>query len=191
MTIHLNNRLIAMFDVLGFANQINDPANLASVGNEYCRIIKIAKNHQIRNNLIEGKSDKITNFEVGEFVFDNIVIVSNELSTQSISNFILSMTILMETFFENRFPLRGAISIGDYYADPECGIFLSNLFKRLSHAGDMQEWTGCVVLDEAEEVILNSIYGHGNQYLHNASSPLIRYPAPFKEGWNGNCDLLV
>lgn len=158
--MHLENRMIAMLDVLGLSNQINDRDKLLSVISTYKDLISEAR-HAIfdKQTMAGSQSPSVTNFEVGEFVFDTIVLVSPPIDLKSISNFILSIIQLMELFGKRNMPLRGAIGIGDYCQNEETNIFLSNIFKLLSKAESNQQWTGCVVLADAEDQIINGLMG--------------------------------
>lgn len=158
--MHLENRMIAMLDVLGLSNQISDKDKLLSVVNTYKELISEAKHSIFNQETMAGsQSPSVTNFEVGEFVFDTIVLVSPPIESISSSNFILSVIRLMELFGKKNMPLRGAIGIGDYCQDEETSIFLSNVFKKLSKEESNQQWSGCVLLEDSEERIISEIMG--------------------------------
>jgi len=158
--VHLENRVIAMLDVLGLSNQINDRDKLSSVMSIYKELIFEAR-HAIfdKETMAGSQSPSVTNFEVGEFVFDTIVLVSPPIESKSISNFILATIQLMELFGKRNMPLRGAVGIGDYCQDEETNIFLSNIFKSLNKEESNQQWSGCVVLPDAQDQIVNGAMG--------------------------------
>ncbi|MEX1199856.1 MAG: hypothetical protein WEB02_03610 [Methylophaga sp.] len=97
--MYLENRLVAMLDVLGLSNKIKDKVELLSVMETYQKLISEARNAVFRNNTMEGSlNSEIINFEVGEFVFDTIVLVSPPITTHSTCSFILAVVRLMELF---------------------------------------------------------------------------------------------
>ena len=176
--MYLENRLVAMLDVLGLSNQIKDKNELLSVMETYKKIISEARKAVFRNDTMEGsQTPEVINFEVGEFVFDTIVLVSPPITTHSTCSFILSVVRLMELFAKNNMPLRGAIGIGDYCSDEDTQIFLSNIFKRLSSEEQSQQWSGCVLTPEAEQEIISNVMGAiptspmQSDILHNLTIP--------------------
>jgi hypothetical protein len=181
--LKLENRLIAMLDVLGFSNQIERAENLEKIALRYGDIILASKKRAFSQEALPGSPEQApSNFAVGEFVFDNVVLVSEEISPKSVGNFVFSLIAIMEMFYAAGFPLRGAISIGDDYSNDENGVFLSNVFKRLNTVGQNQNWTGCVVLPEAEAYVAESLLGTFCGGTSNRSDALIRYSVPAKPG---------
>ncbi|MBS4068680.1 hypothetical protein [Sulfurimonas sp. RIFOXYB12_FULL_35_9] len=175
----MENRLIAMLDVLGLSSQIEDKNELQKVIEKYNRLIKEAREKVFVNDTLAGSLEtKNYNFEVGEFVFDTLVLVSYPIDVKSSCKFILSTLRLMELFSNENMPLRGAIGIGDYCADDETKIFLSNVFKQLSKEEQNQQWAGCVLLQEAEEQIISNVIGRvpmsskQSDVMHRLSIPI-------------------
>lgn len=176
--MYLENRLVAMLDVLGLSNQIKDKGELLSVMATYKKLISEARNAVFRSGTMEGsQTPEVINFEVGEFVFDTIVLVSPPITSHSTCSFMLSVIRLMELFAKNNMPLRGAIGIGDYCSDEDTQIFLSNIFKRLSSEEQSQQWSGCVLIPEAEQEIISNVMGvkptspKRSDILHNLTIP--------------------
>nr|RAV90439.1 hypothetical protein DBT53_12820 [Aerococcus mictus] len=95
------------------------------------------------------------------------------------TDFVFATALLMETFFARGYPLRGAISHGDIVVKSEPHIFLSDTFKRLSTLGNAQEWTGCVVLPEAESVVIENLLGLPPSEF-SRSSALHKFDPPWK-----------
>jgi len=86
---------------------------------------------------------------------------------------------LMMLFAMQRMPLRGAIGFGDYTYTSNPKIFLSDIFKRLSHAEREQEWAGCVVLPQFEDQFVSELFDSGVPEPRR-SCLLLRYPVPLK-----------
>lgn len=180
--MYLENRLIAMLDVLGFSSRIQDPESLQKTMAQYAGLITAAQSHMFSPEGVPGSPNTPpSNFEFGQFVFDTLVLVSHPLDVHSVAHFVLTTSLLMEKFFEAGFPLRGAIGKGNFCMDNNTRIFLSDAFKRLKAEEDNQQWTGCTLLPEIEEQVIEALLG---EILTNAlaiSAPIHRVPVPCKQ----------
>lgn len=175
------NRLIAMLDVLGFSGKISDAQNLSGVTQEYASLLREAKVASLSPKPVDGSpSNPTPNFEIAEFVFDTLVLVSKPLSPQSVGDFVLTTSMLMERFFAQGYPLRGAISLGSVAVDQEPYIFLSDVFKQLSRYGDAQNWAGCVILPEAEDLVIENLLGDLEGHISQQSSAVYKMFPPWK-----------
>ena len=149
-----------MLDILGFGNQISDKNDLKIITEKYALLISEAQSKIFTPKTMPGsKVASENNFEIGEFVFDTIVLVSYPIGTKSVCKFIFSTIHLMELFFKNNLPLRGSIGVGEYSTDSNNTVFLSNAFKRLSDYEKNQQWTGCILLQEAEDIVISNLLG--------------------------------
>lgn len=158
--MHLENRLIAMLDVLGLANQISEPNELEKVIERYKSLIKVAREQISEQETVKGSIEpKVYNFEVGEFVFDTVVLVSYPVDVKSSCKFILAVKKLMQLFAKENMPLRGCVGLGDYVSDKETNIFLSNIFKQLSAEEKEQQWSGCILLEGVESLLVDNLMG--------------------------------
>jgi len=183
------NRLIAMLDVLGFSQKIKRPEQLSLVVQQYAELLRSAKEIAFSPKAVEGSpSQPEPNFEIAEFVFDTIVLVSKPIDVHSVKDFIFATTHLMEKFFALGFPLRGAISQGNVVAEEDPHIFLSETFKELSNVGDAQNWTGCVILPQAEESITTNLFGNSLPPIAQ-SNALHKILPPWKESSLGKISL--
>lgn len=181
--MYLEGRLIAMLDVLGFAARIETREALESTTKRYSELIAEARRHMFEPKALAGSPNKpLPNFEYGRFVFDTLVLVSYPVEIKATDRFIFATLLLMELFFEAGYPLRGAIGIGDFSTDEEAGLFLSNAFKRLRLEEDNQQWSGCILLPEAEETVVSSLLGPANPERLLRSSALHYLPVPTKTG---------
>lgn len=69
--MYLDNRLIAMLDVLGFSSRIQDPESLKRTTAQYAGLIAEAKEHMFNPAGMPGSPNSPpSNFEYGQFVFD-------------------------------------------------------------------------------------------------------------------------
>jgi hypothetical protein len=178
--MYLEGRFIAMLDVLGLSSRIADKSSLRGTAEQYGKLINQARTTAFDPKPMSGSSKPPTNFEVGEFVFDTLVLVSHPITPHSVGSFIFACTQLLEMFFIEHFPLRGAIAKGDYFTDPESGVFLSNSFKSLNVEGLSQEWTGCTVLPDASSELVEHLLGPREAIQTFSSSALLQYSVPFK-----------
>jgi hypothetical protein len=140
--MYLENRLIAMVDVLGFASRIETRQGMEITTAKYAELIARARAHMFAPK---------------------------------------GTILLMETFFSDKFPLRGSIGIGDFCKDEAAEVFLSNAFKRLRIDEENQQWTGCVLLHEAEEIVVSSLLGSTIPESLPRSSPLHYLSIPTKQ----------
>ncbi|MFP6800133.1 MAG: hypothetical protein VCA39_13605 [Pseudomonas sp.] len=179
--MYLEKRLIAMLDVLGLSRRLNTRADLEATSRKYSSLIHMAKTEIFSGAAVVGsEGPDISNFEVGEFVFDNLVLVSHPLTTHTACQFTLALTLLMERFALADMPLRGAIGIGDYCLDPDSKVFLSNIFKALSAEEARQNWAGCVVLEDAAQFLVNEVSGPYAGLRKSQSDLLLKMEVPAK-----------
>lgn len=182
VVMYLENRLVAMLDVLGLSRRLGTREQLEATSRQYSELIQSAKQKIFTSGTMLGSaSQEISNFEVGEFVFDNLVLVSHPLTTHTACQFVMALTHLMEVFALGDMPLRGAIGLGDYCYDAESNVFLSNIFKALSAEEGRQNWAGCVVLDDAAEYLVNEICGPEAERFMSQSSALLKLEVPAKD----------
>lgn len=179
--MYLENRLIAMIDVLGFSSRIGTREGLELTSAKYAEMIAQAKEHMFDPKPVPGSPQSPEpNFEYGQFVFDTIVLVSYPIDVKAAYRFIFSTILLMEIFFAEGFPLRGSIAIGDLCKNDASDIFLSNTFKRLRIDEANQQWTGCVLMPEAEAFVVSSLLGDVVPDALPRSSPLHYIAMPEK-----------
>jgi hypothetical protein len=177
----LENRLIAFLDVLGFSARLEaeTPADLVA---RYCTFIDEA-NTKIFHPVNElHQTATVSNFAASKFVFDSIVLISHPIDDpRNVSNFVFAATLLLERGFTTKFPLRGAISLGDYVESIDHGVFVSPDFKSLFASEQNLDWSGCCILQKAETVVLSSLYG---SVIHPQSArrnhPVVHCSIPIK-----------
>jgi hypothetical protein len=185
--MYLEQRLIAMLDVLGFSNQIDGRERTVDLLDTYTRMIA----HARERILVARSSDDINRnldfhvFASAEFVFDTLVLVSLPLNPVNVGAFIGATCSLMGYFARNSLPLRGAVGIGDYASDEKghgTRIAVSSISKALSSAELRQQWSGCYLLLEHESRIQGHLGESDSLDTPTQSSALYRYPVPQKDG---------
>lgn len=180
--MYLEGRIIAMLDVLGLARRLRTKEELEATAKRYNQLIREAKQSIFSSTYGSSDTDpKVSNFEVGEFVFDNLVLVSHPVDQVSASAFTLSLIKIMKLFASEDMPLRGAMGIGDYHSDPQTGVFLSNIFKELNQEESNQEWAGCIVLERDAEKIIELVNGESALEKQNKACAYLKMEIPAKK----------
>lgn len=182
----LSQRLIGFFDILGFSDRLRT-MEITDLHHLYAKLIDDVKNTVFSSEIL-GTPDKQrkANFDRANFLFDSIVLVSRDLNSEPISpaahDFLMSCSSLMEKSFAMQLPLRGAIGFGDYLEDSERNIFLSSEFANLVRAEKAQEWSGCIVLPEANLKLLPVVFLEPDAPTHyeHRAMPIAFYEVPFK-----------
>jgi len=175
---YYDNRLIALLDVLGFSAKLGTPSAMRTTVQDYSRLISLANRHAFAPKPLAGSPNPpSSNFDFGAFIFDTLVLVSKPIDPLGVTNFVFALTLIMETFFGEAFPLRGAVSLGDVCVGDD--VFLSPSFKRLQALEQHQDWSGCVILPEAEDAVLSNLIGNST-FPSMRSTAVLRYPTPWK-----------
>jgi hypothetical protein len=175
------NRLIAFFDVLGFAKLL-ETKDIDELHNLYKKFIQEIKSEvfQPQETMKGSQEPKVFNFEKSIVFSDSIILISKEITNiKNINNFILSCISLMDKSTTNDFPLRGAIGKGDFIYDDEDDIFLSSDFAKIYKFEGQQEWCGCSILEDIQDIITNAMYGI-SKINNKQSLPLLKYNVPLK-----------
>lgn len=153
----LKNRLIAFLDVLGFSRLL-ETKTLTEVHEQYSSFIDQAKTMTFYQTV--GDNTGRTNFTFAQFLSDSLVVVSNEIDdVYNVNSFIAAIHYLLEIGFVNRLPLRGAIGISDFLIDDDRNIFMSKCLPTLVKLEGEQNWSGCVILEDCENIVLENIFG--------------------------------
>ncbi|TGM60092.1 hypothetical protein EHQ94_19810 [Leptospira meyeri] len=171
-----------MLDILGMSQNIKTKEDLIYSIDKYSKLILESQKTSYNPPTIKGsKEAALPNFEFFQFVFDTIVIVSREINPQNVSNFLLGLISLMETFFIADYPLRGSISKGSFIYEEDTNIFLSEIFKKLNNFEKIQEWTGCIILEDTIDIILENSLSKKKIWPNLKRANIIHlYDIPFK-----------
>lgn len=156
----------------------------AEVVQQYVQFIAEANSKIFTEVSTTATSKSTENFAKTKFVFDSVVLISHPLDKpDSVGKFILATIALMEQGFQNKLPLRGAITLGDYVESVEQGVFVSSSFKELFTEEQNHEWSGCCVLEKATDCVLLGLHGTPTPTRSPKNSqPLILYSVPVKGG---------
>ncbi len=174
------NRLIAFLDILGFSRALEN-ADLKVLFANYSQLIDTVN----RKVFQIGNPSGSLNFEKARFLFDSIVLVSKPVDQiLNVTNFLNGCSSLLEEAFKQKLPLRGAINYGDFIDSTDDSVFLSSAFSALVKEEKTQNWAGCVIMSDAESIILKELEGHENlcDYKNQSkASVLLKYNVPLKD----------
>jgi len=147
---------MVFLDVLGFSSLL-EKKPLSDIHSIYAGFIDYATTNIFYR--VEGKEPR-PNFAFTQFVSDSLICVSNEITdVYNVNSFLAAVTSLVAMGFVAKLPLRGAIGRGDFLIDEERNIFLSPTIPEVVEYEHQQEWSGCIILESAEEIIIDAICG--------------------------------
>lgn len=174
------NRLVGFFDVLGFSALLENH-EVEKVYESLKFFIDQAKNKDFFNDEVTAESEtkKVSNFEVTQFAFDTLILVSTDPErVHSDANFIFACIQIMQTSMQAGLALRGAIGCGDVLCDLERGILLSKELPQLARLEKEQEWMGCCLTDLAMERVREPLFG--SNFVFDAHSAIVPWNVPMK-----------
>jgi hypothetical protein len=183
------NRLVALFDILGFTSRLNTD-DLASIRKELRLFIRTIRSEAFTNTARNNPAADIDNLEVARFVFDSVVLISHNINdSRNVHNFVFACIRLLELGFVYRFPFRGSIALGDVFTDEETGLILGPQLATLRDAERMQDWSGCFLHPPAAVVACESIIGTKDfdrtTRTPGAGQPLHLLEVPLKKEFEG------
>lgn len=179
------NRLLGFFDILGFSSLL-EKQEVQDVHKVLAKFIDDAQSKDFINDEITPQNEKrkVSNFEVTQFAFDTLILVSSDPSSvHADANFLFACIQIMQTSMKAGLALRGAIGYGDVLADLQRGMILSKEFPRLARLEKCQEWMGCCVTEQAMERLKEPLFGVNFDF--NPHSAIIPWKVPMKSLENG------
>lgn len=150
-TTVIEGRLVAFLDVLGFSAKLRE-VPLNELFDTFAKVVDDIKTKTLTQ--VQTDQEGRTNFEFSQFMSDSLILVSHPINDPyNVNNFIMAVSEIMQMGFKAYFPFRGAITLSDVIFDDQRNIFLANKFPDVVKFEGQQEWTGCVILDEAREAV--------------------------------------
>ncbi|MBO6809345.1 hypothetical protein [Thalassospira sp.] len=188
------NRLVALLDVLGISSKLCSPEKLEEITEAYNMAVTEARKLTDDPTPVDGSPNSPRPaFLYSHFVFDTIILVSHDPDPHGAKDFIFGVSLIMERLFERGMPVRGSIGHGAVYIPPDEGVVLSDQFKLLSKMELAQNWSGCAILPNAEEIVAESILGtSSSDFLANEpirGCPILPYSVPLKATVDGDISL--
>ena len=164
------NCWVAYFDILGFSKRVNELKEHLDV------FVKVYYEDILAE--IKGRSRRISQALRNEIRYawfsDTFIFFSKDAGPQSyISIELLSREFLNSQIYA-RHPLRGALSVGEFYSEKEKDIFVGPALIDAYKYAERQNWIGFVLTPKA----CGNLNQHGIQDRVN----YIEYDVPFKAG---------
>ena len=170
-------RAIAYFDILGFRKKVEE-LTIDELADSYSKLILDTENYvfdETFRQMVRKKSCK-------RFIFsDSIFLLACEDSEQGFVELFSYAWRMMQIALAMGYPLRGAITYGDVYADQSKGVFIGESIVSAASWESKQDWMGAVVDKTAVERY--SAVFEGEDVLHEVYKVLMpTYPVPLKGG---------
>ncbi|MEP1961818.1 hypothetical protein [Tateyamaria sp.] len=170
-------RLVAFLDVLGFSAKLGSNP-LEELYQNFAEVVDEIKDKTILSS--PGGTGNRSNFAFAQFMSDSLVLVSHPVEDiYNVNNFIAAISEIIALGLDAGFPFRGAISVSDVVFDDGRNIFLAENFPAIVKFEGEQEWVGCVVLDDAKDLVLEAAFGSTTEdrmkitdFVHISKVPL-------------------
>jgi hypothetical protein len=185
--VEYKDRLICFLDVLGFSKFIQKKELLETFKQFESFIISVkdANLYGDYKNLPLPVPMIVPNFEEFILVSDSIIIISYPIDDPvNVNHFIYAVHSIMSKGFTDGFPLRGSINKGNIIIDKSNNIFLGDSIPQLVRYEHLQKMPVCSILDSAEEIVLESVFGKGSSkkiISRVLDIPIIKCNVPLKE----------
>ena len=143
----MTQRVVAFLDILGFKALI-DSVPLEDLACKYERLITQMRSYfaldSARPSIFQSnfKLDRYCHLHIFS---DSIILYANEDSRDACLAALLCVWRLQQAFLAAHMPLRGAIDYGEFYANPETGVFLGKALTAAYQLECRQQWIGVSV----------------------------------------------
>lgn len=135
------NRWLAYFDILGFSQLIKSthPDIILELYNEALDLFENEK--------------KDTGLSSLHFS-DTFIFYSSDDTPESYTWIQLVASKFMHSCLKKHIPMRGAITVGEFYVDSEKGIYMGKALIEAYHEAESQDWIGLILTKSAEEKVV-------------------------------------
>jgi len=139
------NCWLAYFDILGFKNILRNHYAMKTAG------LDAFANFHYKDVLGELKRvGKYSPDDITAIWFsDTFLLFAHDDSHRSLVSINQAATHFFEEVISQRWPLRGALGIGEFYADPNNGVFLGQALVDAHRYAENQDWIGFIVTRDA------------------------------------------
>jgi hypothetical protein len=165
------NRYVALFDILGFKNLVenNDLAAVVKFFESFIKLIRSGKVLLEGHLTMDGKHHPL-----GYKLFsDTILLYSQDTSFDSLHNLVLYCLVLIREGLLQGIPVRGAITKGEVFIDKD--IFIGKPIVQAHVMEQRQEWLGCWI----DDVCLENLSGEERWRLDG--DMIVPYLIPLKQ----------
>lgn len=169
-------RAIAYFDIMGFKAKLNN-LPLSRLSTEYERLIE-----QTDGEFFISEGTVLSRQVCYRYIFsDSIFLIAKEDTEESAIDLLSYSWRMMQIFIAGGYPLRGAATYGDIYANFEINVFLGKPIAQAVILEGSQDWIGAIVDNSVFEHYKGILKGESIQCeIMNTLFP--EYPVYFKNG---------
>jgi hypothetical protein len=161
-----SNCWIAYFDILGFRNIVeNFDAN--GVLYSYREVLKEIRQY-----------DKVKH----KFFSDSFVFYTENDSQDSFGHMYSASTMFFREMFAKNIPLRGCLTVGQFYVDEEEGIFFGRALIEAYDWAEGQNWIGLVLSEKAKDKLSSFKTNNDISFLDSLRLyDFLEYEVPYKK----------
>ncbi len=191
---YLGKATVAFLDVLGFRSKI-ERIPLASLADSYERAIKLARSLNKKFSTSDSANTLFPNHPIGErwcnrqVLSDAIILVSLDNSAESALKLMLYARTLVQVLLTLGFPIRGGISHGELYRNPNSRLILGKALTSAYEFETTQEWMG-VAIDNSVEKKFPELFTKASDPNNLLSCFFPKYPVPLKNDSSKNYHIL-
>lgn len=173
--------IVAVFDVLAFKSMMSDWNAIEDVCARVSFLISIINTvAQEPSRFKIDDTPSAASIQVAQ-ASDTFVIYCPYKSSSDIAQFLWNVQQLLFHSIRERFPLRGAITIGQVAANPAEHLFLGPAIIEAIEYEKVADWAGAIICPRLEsELISRGLDSH-------LEALLVRHPVPYKEAYSKKC----
>lgn len=170
-------RSVAYFDILGFREKVKN-LTIDELAELYSKLIfNTQKKFFLDYNFQIQRAETFK-----RFIFsDSIFLLAYEDTEQGFIDLFTYAWRMMQIALAMDFPMRGAITYGDIYAEQSRGIFIGDSIVNAAIWESKQDWMGAVV-DKTAIERYHSIFEGDDLFPQIYRTLLPTYPVPLKDG---------
>jgi hypothetical protein len=180
-----NNRTVAFLDILGFKQKISETP-IEELTSKYEKLIDTTE--ALNRPTLPGPSlptlfpDHKNNSPwcIKNIFSDSIILISHDNTQLSTMKLLVYAWRLTQVFIAYKMPLRGAITCGELYTNPQKSITLGKALTSAYELENKQQWIG-VVIDNCMKESMPELFQHINN-VPILSDIFFEYDVPFKDG---------
>lgn len=184
--IHQNYRTVAFLDVLGFKQMINETP-IEELANKYENLIDTAEALN-RPSLSDDQSlprlfpnhKRNMPWCIKNIFSDSIILISYDNTQLSAMKLLVYAWRLTQVFIAFKMPLKGAITYGELYTNPQKNITLGKALTCAYELEMKQQWIGVIIDNNMKKYMTDLFYDIKNTPI--LDDIFWEYDVPFKDG---------
>jgi hypothetical protein len=197
-----HNRYVAHFDMLGFKNAI-----LRNVDEAWGALsdLRDCMDRILNIDIQDLSSGQIISDRIRAYIFsDSILVFSLGNSPADLKSILMLITQLFASCLASSGPLRGGISYGEFFFNPDLHLFCGEPFVKAYQIAERAQWSGIVVDDIVAEHFYRkniNLSSHGTPALTQWDVPVkpcgnqrhwvVNWPKLFKNNFRKNIPICV